>query len=316
MQVGIIVGEAAPLSWDRWRHIVALVERCGFHTLFRSDHYFNGVQKDAIDVYLSFVLAATESRHLRFGPLVSPVTFREPVNVGRMAQQLDALSHGRFIMGLGVGWFDAEHRIYGIDYPPLKERYERLDDAIELMKVLWYDNPGNYSGRYYRLDGTDSQPHPPPGRPKILIGGSGPERTLRAVARHAHEWNATGMTIENYRDAVATLERHCGEEGRDPAEIRRSMLLFTNIAPTARLRELVGQRAVDMFAPGSGLTFDQMAAEGGRRMFNGSVDQLVDELGKLAELGLREIVFEHFLTETDDVVEWISEVVMPQVRGL
>ena len=111
MDVGIIIGEATPLTWDRWKHVVHLIERLGFNSLFRSDHYFNGKQKDAIDVYLSFVMAAEETTTIRFGPLVTPITFREPVNVGRMAQQLDALSGGRFVMGLGGGWYPAEHRI-------------------------------------------------------------------------------------------------------------------------------------------------------------------------------------------------------------
>lgn len=92
MDIGIIIGEATPLTWERWRHVCRLIERLGFHSLFRSDHYFNGEQKEAIDVYLSFVMAAEETERVRFGPLVSPITFREPVNVGRMAQQLDALA--------------------------------------------------------------------------------------------------------------------------------------------------------------------------------------------------------------------------------
>jgi len=317
VQVGMIVGEATPLSWDRWRHIVGLAERLGFSSLFRSDHYFNGIQKDAIDVYLSFVAAGLESSSLRFGPLVSPVTFREPVNVGRMAQQLDALSGGRFVLGLGVGWFEDEHRIYGLDYPSLGERYDRLADAIELMQVLWYDAPGHYQGRYYRLDGTDSRPHPPAGRPPILIGGNGPRRTLELVARFADEWNASGQRPDDYAASVATLERHCATIGRDPASIRRSMLLFTTAAPTAELSDLVARRAIDMFAPGSGLQPGDLNDEGGRpRVFVGSTEQLIDRCGRLAELGLSEVVFEHFCHERDDVPEWIAAEIAPALAGL
>ena len=218
MELGVIIGEAAPLAWDRWRHIVKTVESLGFHSLFRSDHYFGGVQKETIDPYLSLVIAANESDRLRFGTLVSPVTFRRPVDVGRMAQQLDALSNGRFVLGLGIGWFKAEHKIYGLDFPSVGERYPRLDEAIRLMHELWYSENGVFEGRFFQIAGTDSQPHPPHGRPPILIGGTGPTRTLGMVATYANEWNATPVSAERYQELNATLTEHCDRLGRDPAE--------------------------------------------------------------------------------------------------
>ncbi|MDH3684223.1 MAG: TIGR03560 family F420-dependent LLM class oxidoreductase, partial [Acidimicrobiia bacterium] len=257
MDVGMIIGEATPLEWERWRHVCRLVERLGFHSLFRSDHYFNGEQKEAIDVYLSFVMTAEETERIRFGPLVTPVTFREPVNVGRMAQQLDALSGGRFVLGLGAGWYPDEHQIYGLDFPAAPERYDRLEEAIALMKELWYSESGSFGGTYYRIDGTNSKPHPPPGRPPVLIGGTGPKRTLRLVAEHGHEWNATPLDPNDYKAACDALERHCAAAGRDPAEIRRSMLIFATIGPDARNEDLALQRFLDMMAPeGSGITVE------------------------------------------------------------
>lgn len=313
MKTGIIIGEATPLSWDRWGHICRLVDRLGFNSLFRSDHYFNGSQKDAIDVYLSFVMAAAETERVRFGPLVSPVTFREPVNVGRMAQQLDALSGGRFVLGLGAGWFEPEHEVYGLDFPPPTERYDRLEEAIALMKELWYSADGSFDGRYYRLAGTDSKPHPPADRPPILIGGAGPKRTLRIVAEHAHEWNTTPQSVEGYAKSVETLERHCAAVGRDPAEIRRSMLLFAAIGPDADHEQRALQRFLEMVAPGSSL---EEVAAAGRAPWQGSVDELVDRLGQLRELGLDEVVFEHFCHEDDVIPEWIATEVKPLIDSL
>jgi alkanesulfonate monooxygenase SsuD/methylene tetrahydromethanopterin reductase-like flavin-dependent oxidoreductase (luciferase family) len=263
MDVGIIIGEATPLSWDRWKHVVHLVERLGYHSLFRSDHYFNGKQKDAIEVYLSFVMAAAESDRIRFGPLVTPVTFREPVNVGRMAQQLDALSGGRFILGLGAGWYPDEHEIYGLDFPAPPERYDRLEEALALMKELWYSTSGTFEGKHYRIRGTNSQPHPPQGRPQILIGGTGPRRTLRIVAEHGHEWNATPLDPAGYKKANEALERHCADVGRDPSEIRRSMLIFATIGPDKRSQDLNLDRFLDMMAPeGTGITLEDAIAAG------------------------------------------------------
>ena len=316
MDVGIIIGEATPLSWDRWKHVVHLIERLGFHSLFRSDHYFNGKQKEAIDVYLSFVMAATETTDIRFGPLVTPVTFREPVNVGRMAQQLDSLSGGRFVMGLGAGWYPDEHEIYGIDFPPPAERYDRLEEAIALMKELWYSSTGTFSGQYYRIAGTNSQPHPPAGRPPLIIGGTGPKRTLRIVAEHGHEWNATPIDVDGYRTANAALGRHCEEIGRDPASIRRSMLIFATIGPDEYHQQQALRRFLDMMAPeGSGMTLEQAIAEG-HGPWTGSIEELVDHLGQLGELGLDEIVFEHFCHEDDTIPEWLASELKPALEAL
>ncbi|MFV0257348.1 MAG: LLM class flavin-dependent oxidoreductase [Acidimicrobiales bacterium] len=316
MDVGMIVGEATPLSWDRWRHICGLIDGLGFRSLFRSDHYYNGTQKDAIDVYLSFVMAAEETRRVRFGPLVSPVTFRRPVDVGRMAQQLDALSNGRFVLGLGAGWFPDEHEAYGLDFPPPTERHDRLEEAIALMKELWYSEDGTFEGTYYRIDGTDSRPHPAAGRPPILVGGTGPKRTLRIVAEHAAEWNATTMSPAGYAAAVDSLEQHCVTVGRDPAEIRRSMLLFAAIGPDERSRDLALERYLAMMSPkGRRLTLDDAAAAG-RAPWMGSVEALVDYVGRLRELGLDEIVFEHFCHEEDVIPEWIAAEVTPALDAL
>ena len=316
MDVGIIIGEATPLTWDRWRHVTRLIERLGYNSLFRSDHYFGGRQKDAIDVYLSFVTAATETSRIRFGPLVSPVTFREPVNVGRMAQQLDALAGGRFVLGLGAGWHAEEHEIYGLAFPPRPERYDRLAEAIALMKELWYSDNGTFDGTYYRISGTDSKPHPPEGRPPLLIGGSGPKRTLRLAAEHAHEWNATRLDVEGYRRANEALARHCEDVGRDPSTIRRSMLLFAAIGPDEQHEQRALDRFLAMMAPmGGTLTLEEATAQG-RRPWMGSIAELIDHLGQLGELGLDEVVFEHFCHEDDTVPEWLAAEVLPAVHAL
>ncbi len=317
MDVGIIIGEATPLDWERWRHICRLVERLGFRSLFRSDHFYNGTQKEAIDVFLSFVMAAEETERIRFGPLVTPVTFREPVNVGRMAQQLDALSGGRFVMGLGAGWHAEEHRIYGLPFPPAPERYDRLTEAIELMKELWYSSSGTYHGAHYRLEGTDSRPHPPADRPPILIGGKGPRRTLRLVAEHAHEWNSTSQSPADYRVGCEALERHCADLGRDPTGIRRSMLLFATIGPDARTEQRSLDRYLAMMSPdpGRALTLDEAEAAG-RAPWRGSIEQLVDHVGQLRALGLDEVVFEHFCHEDDEVPTWLAAEVVPRLEAL
>ncbi|MDA3040427.1 MAG: LLM class flavin-dependent oxidoreductase, partial [Actinomycetota bacterium] len=263
-----------------------------------------------------FVMAAQETTKIRFGPLVTPITFREPVNVGRMPQELDALSGGRFVLGLGAGWYPDEHRIYGLPFPPAPERYDRLQETIALMKELWYSESGTFKGTYYEIDGTNSKPHPPAGRPQILIGGSGPKRTLRIVAESAHEWNATPLSLDAYKKTGEALERHCADVGRDLSEIRRSMLLFATIGPDARTEALALRRFLDMMAPeGSGITLDDAIAAG-HGPWLGSAAQLVDHVGQLHELGLDEVVFEHFCHEEDDIPQSIAAEIKPAIEAV
>ncbi|MCA9821156.1 MAG: LLM class flavin-dependent oxidoreductase, partial [Dehalococcoidia bacterium] len=180
MDIGLMVEGQNGLTWERWRHILALAERLNFPSVFRSDHYFIGTQQDSLEAYLSFVMAATETTSIRFGPLVSPVTFRSPADVARMAAQVDILSGGRFVMGLGAGWNESEHRAYGIPFPPVKERFDRLTEAIEVIKALW-EGPATYPGHFYQVQDAHCLPAPSRGGPPILIGGGGERRPLNIV---------------------------------------------------------------------------------------------------------------------------------------
>lgn len=304
------------LTWERWSHILSLAERLGLPSVFRSDHYFIGTQQDSLEAYLSFVIAARETTRLRFGPLVTPVTFREPVNVARMAAQIDVLSGGRFVMGLGAGWNEAEHRAFGLPFPPVKERFDRLEEAIQLVRALWAPGEATFEGHHYRLAGADARPKPAAGRPPLLIGGGGEKRTLRLVARYADEWNSVNLGPEAYRAKIEVLERHCEAEGRDPASIRKSMMAFGVVGPSeahldravARIQANFGQQGGDPKAFREGLR--------ARGFIVGRTDEVVDRLGELARLGLAEVMFQHLDFDSDDVPEYLAGEVAPRVRDL
>ena len=318
MRIGLMVEGQNGLTWERWSHILALAERLGFPTLFRSDHYFVGpTQQDSLETFLSFVVAAKETRNLRFGPLVTPVTFRHPANVGRMAAQIDVLSGGRFVMGLGAGWNEPEHRAYGLDFPPTKERFDRLDEAIQLMKALWSAGPASFEGQHYRLEGADSLPKPAPGRPPLLIGGVGERRTLRLVAQYADEWNAVTVGADAYADKVAVLERHCADVGRDPATIYRSMMVFGLIGPNEAAIDGVARRMMVQFGAPEGTSPREFRESlRSRGIFSGTTDEVVDLLGRFAEMGLQEMAFQHMDFDSDDVPEYLAAEVVPKVANL
>jgi F420-dependent oxidoreductase-like protein len=320
MDIGLMVEGQNGLTWERWLHILELAERLEFPTVFRSDHYFisQANQQQSLEAYLSFAVAAKETRRIRFGPLVSPVTFRSPVDVGRMAAQVDALSGGRFVMGLGAGWNEPEHRAYGIPFPVVKERMDRLEEAIHVMRALWGEGPASYEGKHYRVDNVDCLPKPArAGGPPILIGGAGEKRTLKLVAKYAEEWNCVGLGPEAYTGKVAALERHCEAEQRDPATIRRSMMMFAILGRTEKDLDTVATRMMRVLgAPAGATAREYRDGAKARGMLVGGVDEIVERLGRLGELGLQEAELQHFDFDSDDVPEFLASDVRAQLQVL
>ena len=318
MDIGLMIPAHVGLNWESWRHVLALTERLGFSSLFRSDHYFVRHQDvDSLEAYLSFVMAATETSTVRFGPMVSPVTFRHPVDLARMAAQIDLLSGGRFVLGLGAGWAQAEHEAYGLPFPGMKERMDRLGDALYLIRALWEESPANYQGQFYSLDNVDMRPKPASGRPPILVGGMGEKRTLRMVAEHADEWNVVNVTTEAYAHKADVLAEHCEAVGRDPATIRRSFDTSAMIGPDPATHDAVTMAVRYWLAPD--LPEDPAAARAeavGRGFLTGGTDEIVDWLGKLSEMGVTEVQFLHVLLDRDDVPEYLASDIAPQVKAL
>jgi F420-dependent oxidoreductase-like protein len=315
MDIGLMVEGQNGLTWERWSHILALAEQLGFPSVFRSDHYFIGPQQESLEAYLSFVVAAKETRQIRFGPLVSPVTFRSPADVGRMAAQIDALSGGRFVMGLGAGWNEAEHKAYGIHFPPLKERFDRLEEALQLIQALWRPGATTHSGTYYSLQDAECLPKPSRKIP-ILIGGSGEKRTLKLVARYADEWNAVNLGVDAYRAKLAVLEGHCEREKRDIRTIKKSMMAFAIVGATDADLDASTQTVMRMFGSRPGTTPAEFR-EGmkARGLIVGSTGEVVEQLARLAELGLSEVQFQHFNFASDSVPEYLASEIAPRVKG-
>lgn len=316
MDIGLMVEGQDGLTWERWLHILALAERLGFPTLFRSDHYFTGgVQKDSLDTYTSLAVAARETTRMRFGPLVSPVTFRRPAEVGRMAAQIDLLSGGRFVLGVGNGWNEPEHRAYGIPFPPPGERTARLREAVELMRTMWGPGPASYSGHYYTLEDADPLPKPAEGRPWLLVGGSGPKRTLRLVAEQADEWNSISTTPEAYAEKNSVLSGHCEAVGRDPGSIKRTMMTFGLVGPDQKAVARATELAARVMNRDSHLSLSERQQQSRQRgHLVGTTEEIVEQLGRLAEVGVNEVQFQHFDFDDDAIPEFLAAEITPRVR--
>ncbi len=316
MQIGLMVPAQFGLNWERWLHILELAERLDFHSVFRSDHYFSGAQEDSLEAYVSLAVAAQVTERVRFGPMVSPVTFRHPVDVGRMAAQIDILSGGRFVLGVGAGWPAPEYEAYGLPSPPLGERFDRLAEALEVMRALWRAGTHSFAGRYYQLHNVDCLPKPAHGRPEVLIGGAGERRTLRLVAEQANEWNAVNLGPDQVRHKIAVLERHCQDVDRDPAEIRHSVDLFALIGPSDDVVRNATRRYMSMFGAGEAESVDDfLPVAEDRGVLVGSSDRVVQHLGELSEAGIHEVIFQHLLMDDDAVPQYLASEIMPQVNA-
>lgn len=319
MDLGVMIEGQEGLNWDRWRRIIRTTEDLGFESLFRSDHFFSlsgPHDRDALETFISFVLVAEESSRIRFGPLVASMTFRHPSLVARMAAQVDALSGGRFILGLGAGWNVPEHEAFGLPFPPVRERMDRLEEGIQVVRTLWGDGPASFDGRYYQLRDVECYPKPAQSPAPILVGGSGEKRTLNIVAKYADEWNAVSLTLDTYRQKTEVLLAHCESVGRDPSTIRRSMMSGFVVgrdrselhAHLARIGE-----ALPNLAQGRD---PDAVIEGvrNRGWLIGTPSEIVEQIGLREEAGVQRIMLQHHAQADFDVLELIAKEILPQVQ--
>jgi len=227
MRVRIFTEPQQGASYDQLLAVARATEAHGFDAFFRSDHFLHIGNGDGLpgptDSWVTLGALARETSQIRLGTLVTSATFRLPGLLAVAVAQVDAMSDGRVELGLGSGWFEAEHSAYGIPFPPLGERFDRLTEQLEIVTGLWATPVGerfSYSGRHWAL--TDSpalpkpvqRPHPP-----VIVGGGGAVRTPRLAARFADEFNLPFSSVEATAKQFARVRAACEAHGRDPAGI-------------------------------------------------------------------------------------------------
>src|SRR5438477_12998547 len=217
------------LSYCRDTEVIELFE--GFW-LF--DHFvpINGhVEGPCMDGWTLLAALASVTRRLRLGLMVGCNGYRHPAVLAKMATTVDQVSGGRLEMGLGAGWFELEYNMYGIPFPPPAQRIRELDEACQVIKLLWTQELSNFEGKHYTLHEARHEPKPvQKPYPPLVIGGSGEQLTLRVVAKHADMYNGPGGDLEVLAHKNKVLDGHCAKIGRDPKEIRRSTQLFLRSA--------------------------------------------------------------------------------------
>ena len=194
------------------------------------DHWFQmerwlAAEDPMLESYTTLGFLAGQTERITLGVLVTGVTYRHPGLLAKIVTTLDVLSRGRARLGLGAAWYEREHRALGVPFPPVAERFERLEETLRICLQMWSDDDGPFEGRHYRLAETLCVPRPVQRpRPPIILGGTGERRTLRLVARYADATNLFSLPPEDLAHKLDVLDRHCEAEGRDPAAIERTVV--------------------------------------------------------------------------------------------
>jgi F420-dependent oxidoreductase-like protein len=207
-------------------------EDIGASVFTLADHFFQmenvGRAEDPfLEGYTSLGYLAGRTTNITLTLLVTGVTYRHPGVLAKTVTTLDVLSQGRSMFGIGAAWYEREHLALGIPYPPVRERFEMLEETLQICLQMWSDDDGSYDGKHYHLAETICQPQPIR-RPPILIGGGGEKKTLRMVAQYADVWNSTDYELDVVAHKLDVLQRHCDTVGRDFAEIQKTVGLFIN----------------------------------------------------------------------------------------
>ena len=240
--------QAAPqqISWAELKEVWQEVETLGFDSLWVNDHMLPSVgPTDAANMegWATLAAMAALTSRVKIGALVTANTFRHPAVLAKMATTIDHISNGRFILGIGSGYFEQEHKVYGIPFPTISERAKRLEEAIQVIRTLWTQESASFQGTYYQLANAPfvpkpmQKPHPP-----IMIGGMGEKLTLPIVAKYADMWNAAGLTPQQLTQKLAVLEEHCRQVGRDCKKIEKTYVtpLYVRTDP-AEVQALLDQ---------------------------------------------------------------------------
>ena len=318
MRLGVMVEGQGGLTWERWRRIFHAAEDLGFESLWRSDHFFSFPSDPddiCIEAWTAITVAAAETQRIRFGNLISPITFLHPSVLAHMATSIDQLSAGRLEIGLGAGRHVPEHEQFGIPYPVPKERLDRLDEELRVLLALWGEGPASFTGKHYvikeamLLPKPRQKPHPP-----IVIGGRG-QRSMRIAAKYADEWNVPpSMSFEVYRDEVQLMRQQCERVGRDPDSIVYSRATgFVVGRDEAELRHRLHaiQEEAPQFAKVDLVDLPAELVE--RGWVVGTPQQIVERLKAYEDAGCQRMMLQlHDQTDLS-ALELIAREVMPQV---
>ncbi|HET9493891.1 MAG TPA: LLM class flavin-dependent oxidoreductase [Chloroflexia bacterium] len=261
-----------------------------FDTVWVEDH-FQWDKRPVLEAVTTLSYLAGRHERVRFGHIVLGQSYRSPSLTAKMAANLQLMTGGRYIMGIGAGWKEDEYRAYGYEYPSAGERIDQLEETVQIMRAMWTESPATFHGKHYHIDNAECSPMPDPPIP-LLIAGGGEKKTLRVVAKYADWWNYNFCDAEEYAHKQRVLADHCRDVGRDPSEIVHTYYGFVQ------------------------LTDDPSKME--KRDFHiigGTADAVTRELEQFVRLGVRHIQLRIMDFPSTDGLQTLIEKVLPRLRG-
>jgi F420-dependent oxidoreductase-like protein len=310
MQLRVFTEPQQGWTYDDLLRVAQTAEECGYDAFFRSDHVLRIGSGDkgpgSTDAWVTLGALARETSRIRLGTLLTSATFRLPGMLAIAAAQVDQMSGGRVELGLGAGWYDREHEAYGIPFPPTAERFDRLEEQLEIVTGLWSTPAGerfSFAGRHYRLERTPALPRPvQQPRPPIIVGGHGKRRTPALAARFADEFNiAFPDSVSTSAAQFARVREACQAAGRDPATMRMSAAL---VLCCGRDEAEVRRRAERIGHDVEWLRSGQLA---------GTPGELVERIGEYAEIGASRLYLQTLDLTDMDHLRLVAAEVMTKV---
>ncbi|MEU7960625.1 LLM class F420-dependent oxidoreductase [Micromonospora humida] len=309
MELRIFTEPQQGATYDQLLTVARAAEDAGYGAFFRSDHYVamgsSTGEPGPTDAWTTLAGLARDTTRIRLGTLVTAATFRLPGPLAITVAQVDQMSGGRVELGIGAGWFAEEHTAYGIPFPPVGERFDRLEEQLAVITGLWATPAGerfDHAGKHYPVSNSPALPKPvQQPRPPILLGGKGPKRTPRLAARYADEFNLPFVSVEETVAQFGRVRAACAEAGRDPGTLRWSNALVLccgrDDAEVARRAAVIGREPVELRQNGVA----------------GTPAEVVDTIGRYAEAGSERIYLQVLDLADLDQLELVAAEVMPQL---
>jgi F420-dependent oxidoreductase-like protein len=306
MELRIFVEPQQGASYRQQLAVAQLAERLGFDAFFRSDHYLRMGEGNPLpgptDSWVTLGAIARETSTIRLGTLVASATFRLPGQLAVAVAQIDDMSDGRIELGLGAGWFDAEHTAYGIPFPTLGQRFDILKEQLEIITGMWntpLDSQYSFEGEHHTIVGSPAIPKPvQAGGPPIIMGGYGPKRTPALAAHYANEFNLPFPPLEIYRSSCDIVRAACETRGRDPESMTYSvaqvLCVGANDAEIARRAQNIGREVEELLQNGAA----------------GSPAQVLDKIASFAEAGATRMYLQVLDMDDLDHIHLLAEEVM------